>query len=275
MNKEWTSSDEEIAVVDNKGHVTAKNMGTCVITASTTDGSGISATCTVIVLPILVKSIALDCTEWTGFRGESFHIRATVLPDNATDKAMVWSSDDESVATVNSDGLVTAIGIGECIITASAADGSGVSASCSVIVKPVLVESISLDPAEWSGFEGEIFQINAIITPDEAENKTIEWTSSDISIATVDNNGLVNAIKDGSCIISARTTDGSDLSAECIITSISGIDNIFTDADESFDIYNVHGLLIKKDCNRDNLKNLSSGIYIIRQDNKTKKIIVK
>ena len=357
---EWTSSDEEIAVVDNKGHVTAKNMGTCVITASTTDGSGISATCTVTVLPILVESIALDCTEWTGFRGESFHIMATVLPDNATDKAIVWSSDDESVATVNSDGLVTAVGIGECIITASAADGSGVSASCSVTVKPVLVESISLDPAEWistkgqvlqvnasilpanadnltltwssgdesvatvnsdglvtavgigeciitasaadgsgvsascfvtvkpvlvesisldpaewSGFEGETFQINAIITPDEADNKTIEWTTSDISIATVDNNGLVNVIKDGSCIISARTTDGSDLSAECIITSISGIDDIFADADERFDIYNMQGLLIKKDCNRDNLKHLSSGIYIIRQGNKTKKIILK
>lgn len=272
---EWTSSDEEIAVVDNKGHVTAKNMGTCVITASTTDGSGISATCTVTVLPILVESIALDCTEWTGFRGESFHIRATVLPDNATDKAIVWSSGDVSVATVNSDGLVTAVGIGECIITASAADSSGVSASCSVIVKPVLVESISLDPAEWSGFEGEIFQINAIITPDKAENKTIEWTSSDINIATVDNNGLVNVIKDGSCIISARTTDGSDLSAECIVTNISGIDDIFADADERFDIYNMQGLLIKKDCNRDNLKNLSSGIYIILQGNKTKKIILK
>ena len=271
----WSSGDVSVATVNNDGLVTAVGIGECVITASAADGSGVSACCSVTVKPVLVESISLDPAEWICTKGQSLQVNARILPANADDLTLTWSSGDESVATVNSDGLVTAIGIGECIITASAADGSGVSASCSVIVKPVLVESISLDPAEWSGFEGEIFQINAIITPDEAENKTIEWTSSDISIATVDNNGLVNVIKDGSCIISARTTDGSDLSAECIITSISGIDNIFTDADESFDIYNVHGLLIKKDCNRDNLKNLSSGIYIIRQDNKAKKIIVK
>ena len=272
---EWSSDDVSVATVNSDGLVTAVGIGECIITASAADGSGVSASCSVTVKPVLVESISLDPAEWICTKGQILQVNARILPANADDLTLTWSSGDESVATVNSDGLVTAVGIGECIITASAADGSGVSASCSVIVKPVLVESISLDPAEWSGFEGEIFQINAIITPDEAENKTIEWTSSDISIATVDNNGLVNVIKDGSCIISARTTDGSDLSAECIVTSISGIDNIFTDADESFDIYNMQGLLIKKDCNRDNLKNLSSGIYIIRQDNKTKKIIVK
>ncbi len=271
----WSSDDESVATVNSDGLVTAVGIGECIITASAADGSGVSASCSVTVKPVLVESISLDPAEWICTKGQSLQVNARILPANADDLTLTWSSDDESVATVNSDGLVTAVGIGECIITASAADGSGVSASCSVIVKPVLVESISLDPAEWSGFEGEIFQINAIITPDEAENKTIEWASSDISIATVDNNGLVNVIKDGSCIISARTTDGSDLSAECIVTSISGIDDIFADADERFDIYNMQGLLIKKDCNRDNLKNLSSGIYIIRQDNKTKKIIVK
>lgn len=356
----WTSSDEEIAIVDNKGHVTAKNIGTCIITASTTDGSDISATCTVTVLPILVKSIALDCTEWTGFKGESFHIRATVLPDNATDNTIVWSSSDESVAIVNSDGLVTATGVGECVITATASDGSEISATCSVIVKPVLVqlisldyaewtgvrgesfqikatvlpdnatdptvvwsssdaavatvdsdgtvtaagvgeavitvtaadgsevsatcrvtvnpvlvESISLDPDAWSGVEGDKFSIKAIVMPEDADNKTLEWSSDDESVATVDSKGVVSVVKEGTCTIVAKSTDGSDRSAECLVTSISGIDDIFADDEAVFDIYNLQGTFIRTKATRDDLKKLSSGIYIIYQDGSARKIIIR
>lgn len=226
-----------------------------------------------IITPI--TEIKLDPEHFDGIPGDIKLIKADILPQDASIKTLVWTSSDKNVATVDDKGNVSTIGIGECIITAAATDGSGVTATCTVTVNSVLVDSIVLDPAEWSGPEGDTFQINAIITPDEAENKTIEWTSSDISIATVDNNGLVNAIKDGSCIISARTTDGSDLSAECIITSISGIDDIFTDADERFDIYNMQGLLIKKDCNRDNFKNLSVGVYILQRGEVFRKLIIR
>lgn len=197
------------------------------------------------------------------------------MPVDASIKKLSWFSSDENVAVVDESGTVTAVGVGKCVITAAATDGSGVTATCEITVNPVLVESMILTPAEWNGIEGETFQITAAVLPENATDKSLEWSSSNELVATVDNRGLVSVLKEGSCIITAKTTDGSEISAECIVTSTSGIDDIFSDAEERFDIYNMQGVLIKKDCNRDSLKMLSSGIYILRQGRETRKIIIR
>ncbi|MDE7085080.1 MAG: Ig-like domain-containing protein, partial [Prevotella sp.] len=140
---------------------------------------------------------------------------------------------------------------------------------------PIMVETLTINPETWSGTEGESFQIIAVVAPEDATDKTIAWSSSDETVATVDATGYVNVLKEGNCIITASTQDGSGLSAECIITCVSGIDDIFTDADARFDVYNLQGILVKKDCGRDDLKHLPTGAYILHQGNVRKKIIIQ
>ncbi|MDE7088978.1 MAG: Ig-like domain-containing protein [Prevotella sp.] len=111
--------------------------------------------------------------------------------------------------------------------------------------------------------------------PENTTDKSVSWSSSNPEIATVNADGRVSVLKDGYCVITVSTLDGSELSAECIITCTSGIDALFTDADARFNVYNLHGILIKKDCGRDYLRSLSTGTYILRQGNVSKKMIIR
>ena len=133
----WTSSNPAAATVDANGLVTAVGNGTAVIKAESTDGTGISASCTVTVVDpskIPVSGIALDKNTLSLEAMEDYQLTATVSPTNAANKGLVWSSSNEAVATVDSDGKVTAVAKGTVTITAAAADGYGASASCTVTV---------------------------------------------------------------------------------------------------------------------------------------------
>ena len=213
-----------------------------------------------LVIPI--TGIELNTEKWTGFIGDTFRLTATVLPENATDKTIEWKSSDETIAKVDADGNVVTLKVGEAEIIASCGD---VTASCHVTVNPILVETIELDPDSWSGTVGEEFQIVARILPENATDKTIEWKSSDETIATVDADGNVNILSSGECIITASTSDGSDLIAECsILVAHSGIDDIFVDENMTVDVYNLRVCIIRLNCNASDYQQLSSGIYILK-----------
>lgn len=276
-NKSVTYSIDSDYVVrlDEDGYFSALHAGEAVIIVSANGSQGCYAECKVTVEPAPVTAIEMTPGSYTCVVGGSVSISANVLPQYASNKVLSWSSSDEKIAEVDKRGKIIAKGVGKCVITAAATDGSGVTATCEITVNPVLVESMTLTPDEWNGIEGETFQITAAVLPENATDKTLEWSSSNEFVATVDNSGLVSVLKEGSCIITTKTTDGSEISAECIVTSTSGIDDIFADADERFDIYNMQGVLIKKDCNRDSLKMLSSGIYILRQGRETRKLIIR
>ncbi len=130
----WTSSNEDVATVNANGMVTAVSGGTCTITCTAKDGGGASASCEVTVIQ-QVTSIVLSETNLTlsldGYR----KLTATVLPSNATNKNVTWASSDKNVAEVTSIGGVAAVGPGTCTITCTAADGSGVTATCEVNVE--------------------------------------------------------------------------------------------------------------------------------------------
>ncbi len=134
----WSSSNEEVAMVSSKGKVVAIGAGAATITATTNDGSGVSASCevTVVKRATLVTNIILSQTSATMVEGESLMLTATVSPNDATYKGLTWSSCDTKVATVDNKGKVTAKSAGTAIITATANDDSGVSASCEVTVTP-------------------------------------------------------------------------------------------------------------------------------------------
>ena len=168
---------------------------------------------------MLVESITLNVTEQTLIEGETLALTANVTPENATNKTLTWTSSDESVATVDANGNVTAVKEGTATITVKATDGSNASASCVVTVKAavVLVESITLNVTEQTLSEGETLALTATVTPENATNKTLTWSSSDESVATVDANGTVTAIKEGTATITVKATDGSEVSAQCTI----------------------------------------------------------
>ena len=174
----------------------------------------------------LSTSIALNQTTATLKATETITLIATILPENATDKSVEWSSSDETVAVVDENGVVTAISIGEAVITATTADGSNLSASCKVTVAPTLAVSIELDQTEASVEEKSKFQLTATILPEHTTNKEVAWSSSDKWVASVDNTGLVTMYSAGEVIITATTTDGTNLSATCHINVYSGIDGV-------------------------------------------------
>ena len=126
----------------------------------------------------------------------------------------------------------------------------------------IIAESINICPDAISEVEGSTVQLTATILPENATNKEVTWSSSDENFATVNENGLVSIVSEGSCTIFAKTTDGSDLTAECIVTGVSGINEIIGD-NEKFDVYSVDGRLILKDSSVYEFKKFQRGLYII------------
>ena len=212
----WTSSDASVASVVN-GKVTALNAGTATITVTTTDG-GKTASCEVTVKTKLVgvTSVSLDKTTAELTEGDELTLTATVNPDNATDKSVTWSSSDASVASVV-NGKVTALKAGTATITVTTTDG-GKTAKCEVTVKAKLVgvSSVSLDKTTAELTEGDELTLTATVNPDNATDKSVSWTSSDASVASVVN-GKVTALKAGTATITVTTTDGGK-TAKCEVT---------------------------------------------------------
>ena len=137
----WTSSDESVATVSQSGLVSAVAFGHAVITATTIDGTDLSASCDVTVLPVQqAESIQLNVTTAGLNEGSTLQLTATVLPEECDIKTVIWASDNPSVATVDSNGLVTTHSVGTATITATTIDGSNLSTTCTVTLLPVGVK---------------------------------------------------------------------------------------------------------------------------------------
>ena len=216
--KSWSSSNSNIAVVDNDGKVTAISAGSVIIKASTTDGTNINASCNVTVRKRLVTSISLNKSSTTIYVGDTEQLTATLFPSDASDTTITWTSSNTNIATVNKDGVITAKSAGSAIITAKTNDGSNLSAACTVTVKNVLATSISLSNTSLTLDIDETAQLVATIYPNNATIKTVSWKSANTTIATVNNYGVVTAVAAGTVNIIATTVDGSNLSAVCKVT---------------------------------------------------------
>ena len=218
----WSSSVEGVATVDPTGKVTAIKAGTTVITATAKDDSGISASCTVqVTVPtVKVTGITLNKTTASVVKGKTVALTATVTPDTATDKTIKWTTSNKNVATVSTDGVVTAVAAGTAIITATAADDSGVKATCKITVtNPVVkVTKVTLNKTTASVVKGKTLTLTATVTPTNATNKNVTWKSSNTKIATVDGNGKVIAVAAGTATITCTAKADKSKSATCKIT---------------------------------------------------------
>ena len=210
----WSTSDASVATV-NDGVVTAKKVGTATITAKAGDKS---ATCEITVVSTPVTAVTLNKTSVSLKAGETVTLTATVKPDDATDKTVTWGSSDESVAKVE-NGIVTAIGKGLSTITAKAGD---TSATCMVTVS-VPVENVTLNKTELVLQKGQEEVLVALVSPDDATDKTINWSSSNVSVVRVDQNGAVAAEGAGTAVI---TASAGTKSATCTITVTIPVESI-------------------------------------------------
>ena len=154
-------------------------------------------------------------------------LTATVSPSTATDKSVTWSSDDPNVAVVNQSGYVTAVSNGTTTIKATTNDGTNLSAQCVVTVKlPVLAKSITLNKSQLTfNKEDDTFQLIATVKPDETTEKSVRWVSDNLSVATVNANGWVTAVANGTATITASTIDGSNKTAQCVVIVSIPIDD--------------------------------------------------
>ena len=162
---------------------------------------------------VSATSASLDQTALTLNKGASGQLTLTVTPEDFTDE-VVWKSSDTAVVTVSDTGLVKAVGVGTATIKVSVGKAS---ASCKVtVLQPVT--SISLNRSSLTMEATDTFQLQASVYPSNAADQRVQWTSSDPAVASVDENGLVTALKKGTATVTAAALDGSGVTRTCQVT---------------------------------------------------------
>ncbi|MCL2413671.1 MAG: Ig-like domain-containing protein [Bacteroidales bacterium] len=207
----WFSSESGIASVNNEGVVTGVALGTATITMTTAQGGYTDTSLvTVIPVPIPVTGVTLDRDSVEIVSGQTQTLVRSIIPENATVQGVTWRSSDTAIAVVNNAGLVTARAVGVATITVRTNNG-GLEAETVVTVTPILVTGVSLSGLStvWDSTDiGETAQLTATVAPTNATNRDVVWSSSDRSVATVSQTGLVTAVGQGRAMIMVVTVCG-------------------------------------------------------------------
>ena len=210
----WSTSDSNVATVSN-GVVTGVGCGDATITVTTHD-KGYTATCNMSV-ENHVASVDLNTYIVTIISGNTYQLEATVLPIDACDKSVTWTSNNTNVATVDSNGLVSGITTGSATVTVTTVDG-GLTKNCSVTVNEGQhATGVTLSDAAITVNKDETYALTATVMPNDAIDKSVTWTTSDATIATVDSNGVVSGVASGSATITVTTVDGG-YTAQCSVS---------------------------------------------------------
>ena len=261
----WESEDDAVATVDTNGNVKAMGVGSTTVTAT---ADGVSDTCDITVNEKPVTGVTLSPESHTlGFgdadtSNDTVTLTTTVTPYNATDSTVSYQSSDTSVATVDENGVVTAVDLGTATITVTTTDG-GHTDECAITVAR-LVTGLSVTPETSTLILGDADTGNDTVTiiptiePDDATDQTVSYESSDPSAATVDENGVVTAVKRGTATITVTTTDGG-YTDTCFITveqRVTGVSVtpetstlVLGDADTSNDTVSVSATVSPADAN--------------------------
>ena len=219
----WSSSNNDVATVNDIGIVTAKANGSATITAKTVNGK--TANCKVTVqykTEIHITAVKLNTTNLTLDKGKTSTLVATITPSNTTQsKTITWSSSNTNIATVSSTGVVTAKASGTAIITAKTSNGK--TATCKITVPTqtvttIPITAVKLNTTNLTLNKGKTSTLVATITPSNTtQSKTITWSSSNTNIATVSNTGVVTAKASGTAIITAKTSNGKIATCKLIV----------------------------------------------------------
>ena len=205
-NISFEPADARIAAVNANGVVTGVSAGETTITVTTEDG-GFTGACAINVYNQAVTGVTIEPSEAELTVGSSTKLTATVLPENASNKNVVYSVDDESILSVDQDGNVTGLSAGTATVTVTTEDG-GFSASAEITVIPVRVTGVSISPKAASVGLGHTIQLTASIKPSNAANKNLSWSVSDETIISVDDQGTVTGLSLGTATVTVTTEDG-------------------------------------------------------------------
>ncbi|GGG56790.1 hypothetical protein GCM10011414_28290 [Croceivirga lutea] len=208
-------------------NVTSAQSGIYIFT--TDSGCETELLLNVVPEPTAVTGVTLAAENLTLTEGDTTQLVATVSPTDASDSSVSWESSDTSIITVDENGNVIAVSEGNATVTVTTTDG-GFKATASVVVEPIVipVTGITLSEDEITLIAGETAQIIATVSPLDASNRTVSWESSDEFVATVDANGAITAVAEGSAIIIATTNDGgfianANVIVEPITIPVTGI----------------------------------------------------
>ena len=212
----WTLSNKKVLSVNQNGKITAKHRGKAVVYARATDGSKRYGKC-IVTVKQPVKKITISKSNLTLKVGASKTLSANAYPKNANNKKIKWTSSNKKVLSVNQNGKITAKHRGKAVVYARATDGSNKYKRCIITVKQP-VKKISLSKSSLSLKVGEKKKIKATVSPNNAENKKVKWTSSNKKVATVDSKGNITALKKGTAEITAISKDTSKVKKSCKVT---------------------------------------------------------
>jgi uncharacterized protein YjdB len=212
----WTSSNSSVATVSSSGLVTAVAAGTATITAKTVDG-GKTSTSTVSVSSS-VSTVAISPSSIAVNLGATHQLNAVVTPTTAVNKNVTWRSANNTIATVSPTGVVTAVAVGNVAITATTEDGGKVSTCNMSVIIPVT--GVAIDQTVVSLSTGSTQAMNAIITPSNASNKNVTWSSSNPTVATINSNGTLTAVAPGTSTITVTTTDGGKTATSSVTVKL-------------------------------------------------------
>ena len=219
----WSSSNTNVATVDQEGNVTAVKEGVATITVTTVNGR--RAECKITVNKpsenIPIENVSLDKTTLTLEEQEAETLVATINPSDTTDDTtLTWKSSNPEVATVDNNGKVTAVKEGSATITVTTVNGKEATCTVTVTKKPVPIESVSLNKTTLTLEEQQAETLVATINPsDTTDDKTLTWKSNNPEVATVDQEGKVTAVKEGTTTITVTTVNGKE--ATCTVTVLN------------------------------------------------------
>lgn len=220
----WKTSDKNVATVSENGLVTAVGGGDATITCTAKDGSNVKATCKVTVT-VPVSGIQLSQTSAALTVGDTLTLTKTIYPSDATNQAVTWTSSSDAVASVDSNGKITAKTAGSAVITCKSVSDNSVVGICNVTVKAkvqtpseIKVNKITLNKTTASVTKGKTLQLTATVTPGNATKKEVKWSTSNKNVAMVSPSGLVTAKSAGTATITCTAQDGSGVKATCKIT---------------------------------------------------------
>ena len=221
----YSSNKPSIATVDANGNVTFVGGGKATIiirvVSQTVDKRGRVKTKTTTIKKNItvnqpIESIALNIADTTIARTQKVKLTTAFAPATASNKKVKWTTSNKKVATVSSAGVVTGKAGGTAVITCTARDGSGASASCTVTVTPINPTGIKLSKTVLNVKTGKTSSLKATVLPKKTDFKTVTWTSSNPAIVSVDARGRIRGISPGTVTITATTSNG--LSASCTVT---------------------------------------------------------
>lgn len=222
----WSSRNEKVATVDANGLVTGVGRGDVYIEAKATDGTNAAATFAVAVTQDVTEITVQETEVTVATKRSAPQLHVQVLPQNASNRKVIWTSSDESIATVNGYGTITGRKAGECIVTCSSVSNPEVSVTVPVHVIQMVTDIQFTNEKGLSFYIGESRQLEWQIIPDDATIKDVTFKSRNPKAAVVDANGIVTGVGKGQADIEVRATDGSNRYRVYRVTILKAVEGI-------------------------------------------------